>query len=489
MEEQIIRKPRSGPWKWILGILAVLILAMCAGGILLFRVNRFTFSVELEGEPEKTVAFGSSYAESGARAVLRGTLFWKEGFTPEGVEIKIHNEVDESKLGKYTVTYTASFRNWQESVQRTVRIVDNQPPVIILKEDIQKLPENAAYQEAGYSAYDNYDGDITDRVVRREHLGLVTYSVLDSAGNPAYAEREIPYFDPIPPEIILAEGNHIVIDAGTKYADPGYRALDNGDGDISSQVVVEGEVVWYVPGSYPITYTVTDSRGNTASVTRTVEVVAKPRPETVIPDQKTIYLTFDDGPSPYTQRLLDVLDEYGVKATFFVVNSDFNDVMKEIVERGHSIGIHSVTHEYDKIYISPEAYFEDLYGMQKIIYDNTGVMTTLMRFPGGGSNTVSYRFYRGLMTLLTQAVQDAGFQYFDWNVDSKDAGGARNAKTVFENVTESVEKLDTAIVLQHDIHAYSVEAVEDIIRWGLDNGYQFLPLTPDSPGMHHGLHN
>ena len=126
--------------------------------------------------------------------------------------------------------------------------------------------------------------------------------------------------------------------------------------------------------------------------------------------------------------------------------------------------------------------------MQDIIYRNTGVKTTLMRFPGGGSNLVS-SFNEGIMTTLTQAVQDAGFQYFDWNVDSNDAGGALRAVTVANNVTYNVQNQRISIVLQHDIHDFSVEAVADIIIWGKNHGYKFLPLTPDSPGMHHGVLN
>ena len=88
-----------------------------------------------------------------------------------------------------------------------------------------------------------------------------------------------------------------------------------------------------------------------------------------------------------------------------------------------------------------------------------------------------------------RAVQDAGFQYFDWNVDSNDAGGAKKAQTVFNNVTAGVSQNRVSVVLQHDIHDFSVDAVEDIIVWGLNNGYSFERLTENSPGVHHGVQN
>ena len=174
---------------------------------------------------------------------------------------------------------------------------------------------------------------------------------------------------------------------------------------------------------------------------------------------------------------------------FFVVGSGSGSTMRQIVKRGHAIGIHAVEHDYGKLYASPEAYFDDLLRMQSIIYDHTGVKTTLMRFPGGSSNLVSRRTCQGIMTLLTRAVQDAGFQYFDWNVYSGDAGDTKLTEKVAEKVISGIQEQRVSIVLQHDIHKYSVDAVEEILRWGKHNGYKFLALQPESPGFHHDLNN
>jgi peptidoglycan/xylan/chitin deacetylase (PgdA/CDA1 family) len=186
--------------------------------------------------------------------------------------------------------------------------------------------------------------------------------------------------------------------------------------------------------------------------------------------------------------LLDLLKRYGVKATFFVTGSGSNGELWRMYKEGHSIGMHTMTHDYDSIYASEEAFFNDLYAIQDVIYRNTGLKPTLMRFPGGGSNLVSSK-NEGIMTRLAQAVQDSGFQYFDWNVDSNDAGGAVQRKTVAANVIDGISKNRVSVVLQHDIHGYSVAAVEDIIIWGLENGYRFLPLTETSPTMHHTVLN
>ena len=241
-------------------------------------------------------------------------------------------------------------------------------------------------------------------------------------------------------------------------------------------------------GTYTLTYSVCDRTGNSAKIQRNVVVEAKGIPSTVVPEGKVIYLTFDDGPGPYTRQLLEVLEKYGAKATFFVVNSKYNDVLPDIVKAGHSIGVHAKDHDYESIYASAEAYFTDLLAMHKIILEETGVETYLMRFPGGSSNTVS-RFSEGIMTYLTRAVEDMGFRYFDWNVDSDDAGKTKKAEKVFDNVIAGVEKHRVSIVLQHDVKDYSVEAVEKILIWGLENGYQFLALDMTSPMAHHGVNN
>lgn len=486
------KSSRSGRLvKGILGLLVILLVLLAAGGVVLFQVNQFSLEVVLDGEETVNQEYGTPYQEPGARLLLRGSLLWKEGIHPAAGELHITGSVNEKELGRYTVCYSGSLGPWQAKRLRRVNVVDTQCPVITLiqKDPPQTLLPGTPYQEEGYRAVDNRDGDITDRVIRVEESGRILYSVLDSSGNPAVAERELPYFDPEPPQIQLEGGQSYTLTVGHYYVEPGYQAIDKVDGDVTDQVAVEGEVNWLVPGIYPVTYTVTDSYQNTASVTRNVEVTAQPRPEVVWPEGKTIYLTFDDGPGPYTQTLLDVLDRYGAKATFFVTDSGYDSVMKQIVDRGHSIGIHTISHQYGQIYSSPEAYFDDLLGMQDIIYRNTGVKTTLLRFPGGSSNEISRKSCEGIMTILDEAVQNAGFQYFDWNVDSNDAGGAKKPREVFQNVVDGVSRARVSMVLQHDVHGFSVEAVEDILAWGQENGYTFRAIEPTSPGFHHGVHN
>lgn len=479
------------------------LLWILAGYVFLFHINRFCVDIAMQGDPEITLEYGEPYTEPGVDAVLSGSILLRDG---KEIPVSVTGQVDPEKLGTYTVVYRAERGRWHDEARRTIHVVDTTPPQILLnsRPGAYVIP-GLGYAEEGFAAGDNHDGNLTDRVIRTETKDRVHYYVEDSSGNSAEITREIVYYDPIPPRLTLEGEESITLEYGGKYKEPGFSATDNCDGDLTEKVAVSGKVNTKRAGTYTVTYTVEDSYGNTASCERTVKVKAKPQPKpqspsqsgsggatnqpaTVTPSGKVIYLTFDDGPGKYTRKLLDVLKKYNVKATFFVVNTKYTSLLDDIVDEGHAIGIHSTTHDYDEIYASEDAYFEDLYKMQGIIEKKTGVTTTLVRFPGGSSNTVS-KFNPGIMTRLTEALTENGFQYYDWNVNSGDAGGTKKTSKVVENVISGCEKRKVSIVLQHDIKSYSVDAVEEIIIWGLENGYRFLPLEPSSPKAHHSVRN
>lgn len=479
-----VKRPKSRIWIR-LAIIGVLLIAAFAAIMLGF--NRFVLSLQLAGEKAITLDYGTEYVEPGANADLHGSRFWTDG-VPWRTPVKIKGEVDTNTIGTYTLEYSAAFLWLQVTDCRTVEIVDRVAPEITLVADPEHLtPVGEAYIEEGYTAYDAYEGDLTDKVERYEENGVVYYSVTDASGNRGEATREINYLDTTAPTIELVGGTEFHMGLGRPYADPGFTALDDKDGDITANVRSEGIVDHRTIGTYTITYTVSDESGNVTVVTRSVIVEPAAPPEKIAPDGKVIYLTFDDGPCYYTDQLLAVLEKYGVKATFFVVGND-PERMKKIVDGGHAIGIHSMTHDYGKIYSSEEAFFEELYQLQDMIYENTGAWTTLIRFPGGSSNTVS-SFNEGIMSRLTRMVEEYGFQYYDWNVDSDDAGRARTSQEVYENVVNGVQYRQYSVVLQHDIKDFSVAAVERIIQWGLNNGYTFLPLEPSSPACEHVVAN
>ena len=197
-----------------------------------------------------------------------------------------------------------------------------------------------------------------------------------------------------------------------------------------------------------------------------------------------IWLTFDDGPSAkLTPKVLDILKKENVKATFFVINySESNEpIIKRIVAEGHTIGIHGYSHEYSKIYKSKETFMSNIYTLQDKIYKSTGVKSMYIRFPGGSSNTVSRKYCKGIMTELTKEVLAKGFKYFDWNISSGDAGGAKDAKAVYKNVTKNLSKKRGNLVLCHDIHQKTLEALPDIIKYAKKEGYTFARIDDNTP--------
>ena len=489
--QEKMRKRRLWQLRLLLSLPVVVALILGAGlYVFTYHINAFSLDMQLRGQEHVILEYGESYEENGAQASFYGTHLFREG-----VEIPVFatGTVDENTVGTYQIRYEAKHEKWRAEKIRTVEIVDTVAPRIWLSETPGSyVIPGEVYQEEGFIARDNYDGDLTDAVVKIVLSDRIIYTVEDSSGNKAEVTREIVYYDPIPPELTLLGDSTITLAYGKKFEEPGYTAYDNCDGDLTDQVRVSGSVNITKAGTYDLTYTVEDSFGNSDTQTRTVRVKAKPqvKPQQseVSPSGKVIYLTFDDGPSQYTQKLLDILRKYNVKATFFVMKTGYTHLLDDIVAQGHSIAAHTYSHDYYTIYASDEAYFRDLEKILDTIKSCTGVSTKLLRFPGGSSNTVS-RINEGIMSRLTHEVVERGYRYFDWNVDSNDAGGAKTADKVYENVINGVKDRRVSVVLQHDTKGYSVEAVERIIIWGLENGYTFLPLGSTSPTAAHDVRN
>ena len=549
--------------KKILIALAAVLLCAIAAVVVIFQMNEYYLELSLS-EETITLEYGVDEVPE-VSAICKGTIINKEG-TP--VETTMEGEFDPNTLGTYTVDYKALYKNMELAETRTFIVVDTIAPVIELVADPEYFTSPIAqYVEEGFSASDNYDGDITDKVVREETKEKVTYTITDSSGNTYSVEREIIYKDVVAPEIVLNEGNEITFNVGSDFKDPGFTATDDVDGDISANVTVEGSVDGHKEGTYTltykvadssanpfeikrtvtvkdakapkislvgdssmyillnesftdpgfsasdnkdgdvtslvavsgsvdtskvgqykITYSVTDQAGNNATVTRTVSVYEKqPQTESSASGNKVVYLTFDDGPSKYTARLLDILDKYGVKATFFVTNQfpSYQYMIGETARRGHTIALHTYTHKYEQVYASDEAYYNDLQKIQDVVVAQTGSPSYIVRFPGGTNNTISRRYNSGIMSRLSQSIGEHGYQYCDWNVSSGDAGNTTKVSGVVNNVIKGIQKKNVSIVLQHDITSYSVEAVDQILSWGIANGYTFLPMSTSSPMVHY----
>ena len=209
---------------------------------------------------------------------------------------------------------------------------------------------------------------------------------------------------------------------------------------------------------------------------------------TVPSGSKVCYLTFDDGPSKNTPKILEILKKYNAKATFFVINSADIVYVKNIHDAGHTVGLHTATHNYSQIYSSIDAYFKDLQQISDKVESIIGIKPTVMRFPGGSSNQVSARYCKGIMTKLVTLVPQKGYSYFDWNVSSGDADKNTPSYTyIRNNVLNAAKNKNSICVLMHDAAAKTttVQALPEIIEGLTKMGYTFEALTPESYGYHH----
>lgn len=261
----------------------------------------------------------------------------------------------------------------------------------------------------------------------------------------------------------LASNTSIKTELETSKADKeGQTSSDTTDGKIDSEPVISNIQQNGDPVDYQLLF---------------ADMINEPVKPKDTGDKKIIYLTFDDGPSQKTLEVLNLLDLYEIKATFFVIYKDdefSNSVYKEIVNRGHSIGVHSASHDYKKIYASVDAYLTDFNKMYQHIYELTGQKTTLFRFPGGSINSYNSGIYMEIIAEMTRR----GFVYHDWNVSGQDASDKATDKTIYSMVTEQALRYDRSVVLLHDSsnRAATVKALPRIIDELYAKGYSFDKL-------------
>lgn len=412
----------------------------------------------------------------------------KNAFFDLSSKVVIDNLVDNDKIGTYKIICHLNyfFLSWEKTFE--VEVKDSQSPTIELigPQEVTVCPSKT-YEELGYKAIDNYDQDLTDKVNVLKSKDKIVYSVKDNSNNEFTIERKIIYQDLENPVINLKGEKEITIYQGSKYTEMGYEVIDNCDSNLTDKVLITNNLDINKIGEYEITYEVEDLSGNKGIAKRKVIVKKKP---TYPKGDGVIYLTFDDGPSNLTSQVLDILDRENVKATFFVISA--NELTKRAYQSGHTIGLHSNTHNYKYIYTSETNYFQDLKAIQDKVYNVTGYRSMLIRFPGGSSNTVSKYYKKGIMTNLVKEVLNRGYNYFDWNIDSNDAGSdIKNSSKIYSNVISNLSPNKTNVVLLHDAsnHQATLKALPDIIAFGKSHGYTFKAITDDTPVVRHYVNN
>ena len=216
----------------------------------------------------------------------------------------------------------------------------------------------------------------------------------------------------------------------------------------------------------------------------TVDVSGAQNPED-IEGTRYVYLTFDDGPSTYTDEILDILKEHDVKATFFVCGKPkYEAQYKRIVEEGHTLGMHSYSHKYSEIYESMDNYKADLDKLRIFLYETTGVWSRYYRFPGGSSNTVS----KVDINDLTAYLDSADITFYDWNVSAGDDRAGATKDVIYANIVNNVPRFKHCIVLMHDAadKKSTVEALPEIIEAieAMDDTV-IVPITDDTLPVQH----
>ncbi len=358
------------------------------------------------------------------------------------------------------------------------------PVITLYGDNVINLCSLDDFIEPGYDAYDEIDGNITDKVKITKSSHFIYYEVTNSNNLKAGIGRIVKITDDEAPSITLNGNSLINLKVGEEFNDPGVTVSDNCTKDVKVNVISNLDTT--TPGNYVITYEAVDNNGNKSQVKRDIVVSEK--------DVKTgiIYLTFDDGPSSNTNKILDILKKYNIKATFFLTNSGSDDIILREYNEGHTLGLHTASHKWE-IYSSEEAYFNDLNIISERIKRLTGVDSKYIRFPGGSSNTVSKKYNLGIMSKLTKSVEEKGYTYYDWNVEVSDAGlcayKSNKESCVLNNFKSGISKNKINMVLLHDIKSYTANALEDMIKYALDNNYIFKSIDDTTPIIHQHINN
>ncbi len=394
-------------------------------------------------------------------------------------DVKIKSNVNEKKVGSYTTTYSIN----NKKTICNVEVKDTQAPTLVTQTYTTDLKENIKPKSFIKKIKDQskYTLSFESKPTKDSNQQVVIVAK-DAYGNVSKQEATlIRKKDKKKPTIKAPETIHVMKNESYDF-DKDIKVKDNYDKKPTVNIDTSN-IDFATPGNYKLTVTATDRSGNKA--TKEVKVVVKHA-------QKVVYLTFDDGPSENTDKILKILKQYNAKATFFVTgnNQKYNDSIKKAFKQGHTIGLHTYSHDYAKIYTSTDAYFADLQQVSDMVKGITGQESKVIRFPGGASNTISAQYSQGIMSKLVDMVHEKGYEYYDWNCSSSDA--AANTVATDTIIQSSIScNYDNIMILFHDSSpkTTTVEALPSIIKHYKKEGYVFRAITSDTPEVHHGVNN
>ena len=339
---------------------------------------------------------------------------------------------------------------------------------------------------------------------------ILYYQVKNQLGIIRKKKRIVTVVDKAAPVITFSGGDTITLRIGDTFHEPGYQIVDNYDGDITSKVKVTSSIDLNQTGTYEITYEGSDSSGNKVEKKRKIIVEDKEftyqssyndidnkinawwtgnkkngiRPETgagatqedlkkydayyIGNDEKVIYLTFDEGtPQTYLKEIVDVLNKNDVKATFFLCNNYIKsdpELMKNLVEHGHSVGNHTHNHETMANYANEEnfdTYLQEIKDVEDTFLEITGhPLDKVYREPRGEWS------YRSL-----QIMKDLGYRSYFWSAAYNDFSGDLSKEEALSKLL--AQKHNGAIYLIHPTNKGNYEAMDDFIKTLKEEGYTF----------------
>ena len=463
-------------------IISIIGLLCLITGIVYFLIYITTkIEVKLIGDDTISLSVNNDYKDEGFIILKNNKKVNKK------IKYEVKDNVNNKLLGDYTYKYHIKYRNKEYELIRKVQVVDNEAPKI----NINVTSVNRDYctkkitTKYEYSAIDNYEKDITSKVNVIEKGNILEISVSDSSKNET--KMSIPIQDSEKPKDVLKliGKSTIYIPLNGTYTESGVTYTDGCGTNLDP--VIEGNVDTTKLGEQIITYYSADKKN---SIKR--KVIIYDQSQVIYTPNgtgKVLYLTFDEGPSIYTQQVLNILAKYNVKATFFVTNQfpAYSYLIGVEHNEGHAVGVHSYTHQWN-IYYSVDNYVNDFNNMNSIITSYTGSPSKIFRFPGGSSNTVSTKYASGVVSAIASHMTGLGYVYFDWDISSGDAGGASEAQ-IYNNVVNGAAKCKSCVFLMHDIKKKTVNQLDNILNTLISQGYQFGVLTPSSPTAHQKIVN
>lgn len=451
-----------------IGIIAMIVVVIC-GAFFLLNKPVLSFS------KDNTIEINS---------IVDYSVFVKDMDDNELHNIVIDSsQVKVDKLGEYDVIY----KYQEKEIKFKVKVVDSEKPVVKTKnktivlnsnleaKDLIEEIKDATKTTASFAKKYKFD------VEGEKELEIV---VKDEGGNETIAKATVKVeADKVAP--VITGGNLSFIVGSEVNLNELVKVKDNYDAKPVLTVDSTGFDVQTI-GNYKIKYIAKDSANNQSEKIITIQIVDK-----TVANSKVVYLTFDDGPSKFTPDVLKILDNYNCKATFFVtgMNSSYRKYIKEAHDQGHTIGLHTYSHNYSKVYASTDAYFEDLNKIGNLVKEYLGYFPKYIRFPGGSSNAISKKYSAGIMTKLTKMVTDKGFKFYDWNAENGDGFSNVSKTEMLKRATSS--SANQIMILMHDANGKqtTVDILPQVIEYYQNRGYVFKAIDDSSIVPHQRVNN